>query len=29
MRPFVKSYLKGQQARYAGDLRQALETRFG
>lgn len=29
MRPFVKGYLKGQQARYAGDLRRALETRFG
>ena len=26
---FVKGYLKGQQARYAGDLRRALETRFG
>ena len=29
MRPFVKGYLKSQQARYAGDLRRALETRFG
>lgn len=29
MGPFVKGYLKGQQARYAGDLRRALETRFG
>lgn len=29
MRPFVKGYLKRQQARYAGDLRRALETRFG
>ena len=29
MRPFVKGYLKGQQARYAGDVRRALETRFG
>ena len=29
MRPFMKGYLKGQQARYAGDLRRALETRFG
>lgn len=29
MGPFAKGYLKGQQARYAGDLRRALETRFG
>ena len=29
MGPFVKGYLKSQQARYAGDLRRALETRFG
>ena len=29
MRPFVKGYLKGQQARYAGDLRRAMETRLG
>lgn len=29
MGPFVKGYLKSQQARYAGNLRRALETRFG